>query len=88
MLNRLTAWREAKRRDAIAVGVGTFMHFPDEWLADPHWICTLGHVSGRFLKGDGGDRCLVCRAPVILGPPITEGALALELARTANAHSG
>lgn len=70
-LEEMRAWRDAQ---AAASTEKKFMGKPESWYENLHWFCRRGHVSGVFLKADDGDRCLVCREPVIMGPPIGEDA--------------
>jgi len=69
---RIRAWRDSLAREAKLRGEEMFMGKPDAWYDDLHWFCPNGHVSGRFLSGDRGDRCLACLEPVLMGPPMTE----------------
>jgi hypothetical protein len=78
-LEQLRAWRDG---EALKDTGPKFMNIPDAWYEDRHWFCTNGHVSSAFLKSEErGDRCLGCREPVLLGPPIGED----EFARLAPA---
>lgn len=85
-LRSLVAWRDREAARLIASGSPTFLGKPNEWFEHPSWLCANGHVSKRILTGNGGgDRCLGCMGPVVLGPAMSEealGGLLLELAST------
>lgn len=81
LFSALLRWREAEAAAASSRGEEMFMGKPDAWYETPHWFCTNGHVSGRFLKSERrGDCCLACGERVILGPLIGEVAFAPILA--------
>jgi len=82
-VEHIRAWRDALAKAAAERGEPMFLGKPDGWHQDPHWFCPNGHVSGNFLKGDDGDRCLACHEPVLLGPPIGEEAFGYVLAALA-----
>jgi hypothetical protein len=65
-------WRDMLAKQADERGEKMFLGKPDAWFDDLHWFCPNGHVSGIFLSGDSGDRCLACGEPVLMGPPMTE----------------
>jgi hypothetical protein len=76
-LRRLREWRDAEAKRLGASGEQMFMHLPDAWFANPHFMCANGHVSTMILKcEEDGDTCLACYTPVLLGPPdLSEEAL-------------
>lgn len=87
MLIALIEWREDLARAAEARGGEMFMGVPDAWFEEPHWFCTLGHVSRVYLRTDSGARCMACHGEALLGPAMTEsdfaqviGGLALKVA--------
>lgn len=66
-LAMLRAWSEAWQ---AAEPGPRFLGVPESWVSDPRWRCPNGHVSARILiRCEGGDRCLVCREPVVLTRP-------------------
>ncbi len=70
----LKGWRDDLRDKEKAKGVSWFCGFPEAWVADPHFMCVNGHVSGNILSSEEeGDLCLACRQPTVLGPLMGEG---------------
>lgn len=68
-IEQIRQWRDS----VAALSPGPhFMGKPEAWFEDLHWFCPNGHVSGRFLKCEDADRCLACREPVLMGPPMSE----------------
>jgi len=79
-LEQLRAWRDHQAEKSVEP---KFMGKPESWYENRHWFCINGHVSGYILRcEEDGDRCLACRAPVLLGPAIGEAEFADVLSRT------
>lgn len=68
----LVAWRAEQVANAQRASEPMFLGKPEKWYRDVRWFCTNGHVSGRYLRTDGSDRCLACRQPVFMGPRLSE----------------
>jgi hypothetical protein len=66
---QLIAWRQREVDKVKATGAPMFLLLPDAWYEMPHWFCENGHVSLRFLRSEGSDRCLACGKAVVIGPP-------------------
>lgn len=69
----LEEWLKREKEKVVAEGKAFFLDLPDAWYEPPHWCCSSGHVSNRFLKSEAkGALCLACSEPVYLCPEITE----------------
>lgn len=68
----LLVWRAAEVQKAKDAGEPMFLGKPDKWYENVRWFCQNGHVSLRYLRTEGSDRCFACRKAVIMGPDIGE----------------
>lgn len=73
-------WIESRMKPSFLIAAAKknhpgpfFMGTPDEWYEPAHFWCDNGHRSARYLKTESGNRCLVCRESVFLGPATLPG---------------
>lgn len=65
---QLLEWRQREIDKALEAGDKIFLTLPESWFKNATWYCQNGHVSHRFLRSEGSDRCLACGRAVVIGP--------------------